>query len=315
MLILNHTVMSKYKWFNKRNAFLLLLMILLSSSGFIINGSLRDDDKQQQLIEQNYKVYSWPIPEYVLFAGNKISLKSYDVKERFDRELLTNVYWQSQTILMLKRANRFFPVIEKVLKNEGLPNDLKYIALIESGLLNVVSPAGAAGFWQFMDKTGKQYGLTINDEVDERYHLERATIAACKYFKEAYRQFNDWSLVAASYNMGIEGLKRQLQNQYVQGYNELYLNTETSRYVFRLLAIKEIAERPENYGFFLAKTHNYDPIPTREVKVTNSILDLAKWAIDEGTNYKNVKLLNPWIRKGNLTIKEGDILTIALPLK
>lgn len=315
MLILNHTVMSKYKWFNKRNALLLLLMILLSSSGFIINGSLRDDDKQQQLIEQNYKVYSWPIPEYVLFAGNKISLKSYDVKERFDRELLTNVYWQSQTILMLKRANRFFPVIEKVLKNEGLPNDLKYIALIESGLLNVVSPAGAAGFWQFMDKTGKQYGLTINDEVDERYHLERATIAACKYFKEAYRQFNDWSLVAASYNMGIEGLKRQLQNQYVQGYNELYLNTETSRYVFRLLAIKEIAERPENYGFFLAKTHNYDPIPTREVKVTNSILDLAKWAIDEGTNYKNVKLLNPWIRKGNLTIKEGDILTIALPLK
>jgi membrane-bound lytic murein transglycosylase D len=315
MLILNHTVMSKYKWFNKRNALLLLLMILLSSSGFIINGALRDDDKQQQLIEQNYKVYSWPIPEYVLFAGNKISLKSYDVKERFDRELLTNVYWQSQTILMLKRANRFFPVIEKVLKNEGLPNDLKYIALIESGLLNVVSPAGAAGFWQFMDKTGKQYGLTINDEVDERYHLERATIAACKYFKEAYRQFNDWSLVAASYNMGIEGLKRQLQNQYVQGYNELYLNTETSRYVFRLLAIKEIAERPENYGFFLAKTHNYDPIPTREVKVTNSILDLAKWAIDEGTNYKNVKLLNPWIRKGNLTIKEGDILTIALPLK
>ncbi len=315
MLILNHTVMSKYKWFNKRNALLLLLMILLSSSGFIINGALRDDDKQQQLIEQNYKVYSWPIPEYVLFAGNKISLKSYDVKERFDRELLTNVYWQSQTILMLKRANRFFPVIEKVLKNEGLPNDLKYIALIESGLLNVVSPAGAAGFWQFMDKTGKQYGLTINDEVDERYHLERATVAACKYFKEAYRQFNDWSLVAASYNMGIEGLKRQLQNQYVQGYNELYLNTETSRYVFRLLAIKEIAERPENYGFFLAKTHNYDPIPTREVKVTNSILDLAKWAIDEGTNYKNVKLLNPWIRKGNLTIKEGDILTIALPLK
>lgn len=315
MLILNHTVMSKYKWFNKRNVFLLLLMILLSSSGFIFNGSLRDDDKQQQLIEQNYKVYSWPIPEYVLFAGNKISLKSYDVKERFDRELLTNVYWQSQTILMLKRANRFFSVIEKVLKNEGLPNDLKYIALIESGLLNVVSPAGAAGFWQFMDKTGKQYGLTINDEVDERYHLERATIAACKYFKEAYRQFNDWSLVAASYNMGIEGLKRQLQNQYVQGYNELYLNTETSRYVFRLLAIKEIAERPENYGFFLAKTHNYDPIPTREVKVTNSILDLAKWAIDEGTNYKNVKLLNPWIRKGNLTIKEGDILTIALPLK
>jgi membrane-bound lytic murein transglycosylase D len=307
--------MSKYKWCNRRNALLLLLMIIASSSGFIINGSLRDDDKQQQLIEQNYKVYSWPIPEYVLFAGNKISLKSYDVKERFDRELLTNVYWQSQTILMLKRANRFFPVIEKVLKNEGLPNDLKYIALIESGLLNVVSPAGAAGFWQFMDKTGKQYGLTINDEVDERYHLERATVAACKYFKEAYRQFNDWSLVAASYNMGIEGLKRQLQNQYVQGYNELYLNTETSRYVFRLLAIKEIAERPENYGFFLAKTHNYDPIPNREVKVTSTILDLAKWAIDEGTNYKNVKLLNAWSRKGNLTLKEGDVLTIALPLK
>lgn len=302
------------KWFNLKNSIWAVLCLLISTSGFIINGTLRDDDKQQQLLEQNYKVYSLPVPEFITFANQKISLKSFDVKERFDRELLTNVYWQSQTILMLKRANRFFPVIEKILKKEGLPDDLKYVALIESGLLNVVSPAGAAGFWQFMDKTGKQYGLQINDEVDERYHLEKATYAACKYFKEAYAQFNDWGLVAASYNMGIEGLKRQLQNQYVQTYYDLFLNTETSRYVFRILAIKEIAERPEHYGFFLAKTHLYDVIPTREIIVNNSILDLAKWSIDQGTNYKNVKLLNPWIRKGNLTIKEGESLQISVPL-
>lgn len=302
------------KWLNFKNIILVIVCLLISVSGFVINGTLRDDDKQQQLLEQNYKVYSLPIPESVTFANQKISLKSFDIKERFDRELLTNVYWQSQTILMLKRANRFFPVIEKILKKEGLPDDLKYVALIESGLLNVVSPAGAAGFWQFMDRTGKQYGLQINDEVDERYHLEKATYAACRYFKEAYQQFNDWGLVAASYNMGIDGLKRQLQNQYVQNYYELFLNTETSRYVFRILAMKEIAEKPEHYGFFLAKTHLYDMIPTRDVVVTGSILDLAKWSIDQGTNYKHVKLLNPWIRKGNLTIKEGESLQISVPL-
>ena len=300
------------KFGNKNTVIILLVGIICFGSGLFIKGSLRYDDKQQQLIEQNIRSYSLPIPESVTFAGQKISLKEFDVRERFDRELLTNVYWQSQTILLLKRANRFFPTIERILKEEGMPDDLKYVALIESGLLNVNSPVGASGFWQFMDKTGKQYGLTINTEVDERYHLEKATYAACKYFKESYAVFNDWGLVAASYNMGIEGLRRQLKNQSGSSYYDLFLNTETSRYVFRILAMKEIAEKPQQYGFYIAKNHLYDPIPTMNLSVNYSIPDLAAWAIQFKTNYKTVKLLNPWLRSNTLTLKEGESVEITL---
>lgn len=300
------------KFWNKNTVIILLVGIICFGSGLFIKGSLRYDDKQQQLIEQNIRSYSLPIPESVTFAGQKISLKEFDVRERFDRELLTNVYWQSQTILLLKRANRFFPTIERILKEQSMPDDLKYVALIESGLLNVNSPVGASGFWQFMDKTGKQYGLTINTEVDERYHLEKATYAACKYFKESYAVFNDWGLVAASYNMGIEGLRRQLKNQSGSSYYDLFLNTETSRYVFRILAMKEIAEKPQQYGFYIAKNHLYDPIPTMNLSVNYSIPDLAAWAIQFKTNYKTVKLLNPWLRSNTLTLKEGESVEITL---
>ena len=300
------------KFWNKNTVIILLVGIICFGSGLFIKGSLRYDDKQQQLIEQNIRSYSLPIPESVTFAGQKISLKEFDVRERFDRELLTNVYWQSQTILLLKRATRFFPTIERILKEQGMPDDLKYVALIESGLMNVNSPVGASGFWQFMDKTGKQYGLTINTEVDERYHLEKATYAACKYFKESYAVFNDWGLVAASYNMGIEGLRRQLKNQSGSSYYDLFLNTETSRYVFRILAMKEIAEKPQQYGFYIAKNHLYDPIPTMNLSVNYSIPDLAAWAIQFKTNYKTVKLLNPWWRSNTLTLKEGESVEITL---
>ena len=300
------------KFWNKNTVIILLVGIICFGSGLFIKGSLRYDDKQQQLIEQNIRSYSLPIPESVTFAGQKISLKEFDVRERFDRELLTNVYWQSQTILLLKRANRFFPTIERILKEQGLPDDLKYVALIESGLMNVNSPVGASGFWQFMDKTGKQYGLTINTEIDERYNLEKATYAACKYFKESYAVFNDWGLVAASYNMGIEGLRRQLKNQSGSSYYDLFLNTETSRYVFRILAMKEIAEKPQQYGFYITKNHLYDPIPTMNLSVNYSIPDLAAWAIQFKTNYKTVKLLNPWLRSNTLTLKEGESVEITL---
>jgi hypothetical protein len=294
----------------------ILLLILLGfvcfGSGFIIRAALTDDDKQQQLFEQNYHVYSLPLPDHMVFANQKINLTEYDVKERFDRELLTNVYWQSQTLLMLKRANRFFPVIERILKEEGIPDDMKYVGLIESGLLNVVSPAGAAGFWQMLDKTGKQYGLTVNEEVDERYHLEKATVAACKYFKEAYTEFNDWSLVAASYNMGIDGVKKQMQNQYGNTYFDLYLNTETSRYLFRILALKEIAEHTQRYGFYIPRSHLYAPIPVKKIQINASIDDLAKWAVEQHTTYKTVKLLNPWLRKNTLTVRSGEMFEVSL---
>lgn len=300
------------KFWNKNITIILIVAAITFCSGLFIYGSLKEDDKQQQLIDQNIKSYSLPIPEYVMFAGKKISLNEFDVHERFDRELLTNVYWQSQTILMLKRANRFFPTIEKILKEQGLPDDLKYVALIESGLMNVVSPAGAAGFWQFMDKTGKQYNLKINEEVDERYHLEKATYAACKYFKESYAIFNDWGLVSASYNMGIAGLKKQLQSQFGSTYFDLYLNTETSRYVFRILAIKEIAEKPQQYGFYLSKNHLYEPVQTIKLSVNYSIPNLASWAYEFKTNYKTIKLLNPWLRSSTLTLKEGESVEILI---
>jgi len=214
---------------------------------------------------------------------------------------------------MLKRANRYFPVIEPILKANGIPNDFKYIALAESGLQHVVSPAGAAGFWQFLDKTGRRYGLEVNEEIDERYHIEKATVAACLYFKDAYNQLGDWSLVAASYNMGIDGVKRQLLNQGMKSYYELYLNTETARYLFRIMAIKEICEKPDKYGFYLLQEDKYAPLQTIKVKVDLGINNLALWAKSNYVNYKLLKLLNPWLRKPALNVAPGKVYYIDLP--
>ncbi len=300
-------------FFSRKYLFIFLALVSFGTV-FFIYATLTDDDKQRADFEQKYHVFSLPIPDAVDFAGEKISLKDYDNKERFDRELLTNVYWQSQTLLLLKRANRYFPTIEKILAEQGIPADMKYVAMIESGFLNVASPAGAAGFWQFLDKTAKQYGLIINEEVDQRYHLEKATLAACAYFKESYAEFKDWSLVSASYNMGIDGLRKQMQNQYGNNYFDLHLNAETSRYMFRVLAMKEIAEHPVRYGFYLSQSHLYNHIPTQKISIESSIVDLAKWSIDKGTNYKKMKLLNPWLKKNTLTLKEGETFEISLPL-
>lgn len=287
---------------------LLLLVALVS-----LNASHTEDDKMQEEFEQYYKIYTLNIPDNLWFAGEAVPMNDFEVKERYDRELLTNVYWQSQTLLMLKRANRFFPTISAVLRQYSIPDDFKYLAVAESGLQNVSSPAGAIGYWQMLDKTGKMYGLEITEEVDERYHLEKSTEAACKYFKEAFREFNNWALVAASYNMGIDGVRKQLQSQSVNNYYDLYLNTETSRYVLRMLAFKEIMEHPNLFGFHFTRKHLYDPIATIKVKVTKSIPDLARFALDNGANYKLLKVLNPWLRKPSLTVAEGKTYYISLP--
>ncbi|MEI6506856.1 MAG: transglycosylase SLT domain-containing protein [Bacteroidota bacterium] len=298
---------------NARYKFYLVTLLLAGIAGFFIRATLTEDDKQQKEFENYYRIYALSIPDNLSFAGEKVPLSDFDVKERYDRELLTNVYWQSQTLLMLKRTNRFFPTIEIILAENKIPEDYKYLALAESGLQNVVSPAGAAGFWQMLDKTAKNYGLEITDEVDERYHLEKSTEAACKYFKEAYGVFNDWALVAASYNMGIDGVKRQLQSQGVNNYYDLYLNTETSRYVLRAIALKEVMGHPTKFGFNFNRKQLYDFIPTIKVKVTSTIPDLAKYALDNGANYKLLKLLNPWLRKPTLTITDGKVYYISLP--
>ena len=298
---------------NTKYRFYILLTFTLILCGVFIHATLTEEDKQQREFETYYKIYSLAAPNKLVFAGEAVPLLDFDVQERYDREILTNVYWQSQTLLMIKRAYKYFPMIEPILAQNGIPDDMKYLVLAESGLQNVVSPAGASGYWQILEGTAKNYGLEISAEVDERYHIEKSTQAACLYFKEAYKVFNSWSLVAASYNMGIDGVRKQLQQQGVSNYYDLLLNTETSRYVFRTLAIKEIMERPSNYGFNVINKHKYQHIPTVKVKVTRSIADLTKYSLDNGCNYKLLKVLNPWIKSKSLTVAPGKIYFIALP--
>jgi hypothetical protein len=250
---------------------------------------------------ENYHVFALDIPKNMNFAGEKVPVNDFDVRERLDRELSINVYWQSQTMLMMKRANRWFPIIEPILKKYNVPDDFKFIALTESGLTNVVSPSGAVGFWQFIESTGKLYDLTIDKEVDERYDVEKSTAAACKYFLEAYQKLGNWTLVAASYNMGVNGVVGQLQKQRVHTYYDLLLNDETFRYVARLLAIKEIVESPMKYGFHIRKSDLYPPLPTHVITVDSTITNLVDLAEQNKTTYKMLKLLNPWLRQTSLT--------------
>lgn len=299
--------------FTAKLRFYFLIGLIACIGVLFIQATLTDEDKQQKEFETYYKVYSVAIPERFVFAGEQVPFSDFDVQERYDREILTNVYWQSQTLLMLKRAHKFFPTIEPILAKNGIPDDMKYLVLAESGLQNLVSPAGAAGYWQMLDATAKNYGLEISTEVDERYHIEKSTEAACKYFKEAYAVFNSWALVAASYNMGIEGVRKQLQQQGVSNYYDLFLNTETSRYVFRSIAIKAIVENPKSFGFNLLPAHAYKPIKTVKVKVNQPIADLTKYSLNNNCNYKLLKLLNPWLRNKSLNVQPGKVYHIELP--
>ncbi|MCH7414599.1 lytic transglycosylase domain-containing protein [Belliella sp. R4-6] len=253
------------------------------------------------------------IPKAISFAGEEVPLEIDDVKERFEREIYVNAYWQSNMILLMKRSGKYIPTIEKILKEQNIPDDFKYLAMAESGLLNVVSPAGARGFWQFMPATAKEYNLEVSNDVDERYHLEKATVAACKYLKSAYARFGSWTSVAASYNMGISGLSKRKSEQKQVNYYDLLLNDETSRYIFRLLAFKEIFENPDKYGFKL-KEEDYYTLPiSRELVVKQDIDDLATWAIKHNSSYKILKIQNPWLRTNKLKIPKGKEYVIKLP--
>lgn len=277
-----------------------------------LNATLNDREIRWKEFNEGYSVFAIDLPENATFAGEKVPLQMADVRERFDRELLVNTYWQSQTLLFLKRKERWFPVIEAILKENNIPDDFKYLALAESGLTNAVSPSGAVGYWQFLEGTGGQYGLEINSDVDERYHVEKATRAACVYFKNGYAIFNSWSLVAASYNMGMDGLKKQIGKQLVTNYFDLLLSEETSRYVFRILALKEICNQPLKYGFHLRKRDFYEPYSYRSVTIDTAITDLAVFAKSQGINYKELKLLNPWLRSNTLMNKSGKQYKILI---
>lgn len=260
----------------------------------------------------SYKVYTFDVPKDLKFAGERVPLEQPDVLERFEREIYVNTYWNSNTILTIKRAGIWLPQMEKILEKNGVPTDFKYLAVIESGLLNVVSPARATGFWQILPKTGEELGLEINDEIDQRYDPIASTEAACKYLLSAYERFGSWTDVAASYNMGRTGLLRRMDEQKVDSYYDLLLNEETSRYVFRILAMKEIFEKPKTYGYEINGI--YQPIELREVEVTQSIKDLAVFAQEQGINYKILKLYNPWLRKPQLTVRKGKSYTIHIPV-
>jgi hypothetical protein len=254
-------------------------------------------------------------PVNVDFAGEKTPLNISDVRERFERELLVNANLDASTLLIIKRANRSFPIMEPILAKYGVPDDFKYLAVIESGLVNVVSPAGAKGVWQFMPETAKEKGMEISESVDERYHLEKATEAACKYLIEAKAKFGNWTLAAASYNGGMTGVNKQIEIQKVTNYYDLLLNDETSRYVFRILALKEIMKNPAKYGFTFTNQELYENIPTRKLEIDSSITDLASFALAQGINYKILKIHNPWLRDKKLVNTTKKKYIIEIPTK
>ena len=280
-----------------------------------MNKGLMEDSiaEYQDYINQHYQVFAMPLPKNLTFAGENVPLDDLFVREKLDREILVNTYWHSNSFLFQKRANRWFPIIEKILAKNNMPDDFKYLALIESGLDNVRSPAGAAGFWQFMKATGSGYDLEINDYVDERYNLEKSTKAACKYLKIAYKQFGSWSLAAASYNMGKGGLNNQLTKQEVDTYYDLYLNKETSRYVYRILAAKLILSNSENFGFNIRQSELYHPYRTYDITVDSSISSLPQFAKSKGTNYATLRALNPWIRSFELPNYNNKTYTFKFP--
>ena len=296
---------------------LLTMALLLGAIGVHLSTystiDTNSDLDHQRHFNDSYKVFSLTLPNELSFCEMPVPMERLDVRERLDRELLVNTYWQSNTLLVHKRANRWFPLISAVLAREGVPDDMKYIAVIESGFANVVSPAGAAGPWQFMKATAISYGLEVNDQVDERYHMEKSTAAAARYLKDAYATHKDWALAAASYNLGQGGVSKQLNRQQSQHYFDLQLPEETSRYVFRILAMKEIMRDPERYGFHLRKRDLYEPYRTRSVEVTTSVADLTAFALSEGTDYRTLKLLNPWLRDSKLSVPEGRSYSILLP--
>jgi membrane-bound lytic murein transglycosylase D len=253
------------------------------------------------------------LPSSLAFADEDVPLQIADVRERLDRELQINSYLHSSTLFIMKRAGRWLPAMEKILKENNIPEDFKYLPLIESALLNAVSPAEAVGFWQIVKSAGKFYGLEINAEVDERYDPIKSTHAACRYLQDAHRKFGNWTLAAASYNRGMNGLQKAIDNQKVKSYYELFLNEETSRYLFRLLAMKEIMENPAKYGFELADEELYQPEPVRYVEVNQTIKSWVDFSLKHGTNYKTLKRLNPWLRDEKLKVKPGKTYRIALP--
>jgi membrane-bound lytic murein transglycosylase D len=310
-----HIFLQKIKQFKRyfiAFAAVLLFLSIIKLFVYSFSDSISDAN-YEDYFNASYKVFSIRIPKNLNFAGEKTPIRDFSVREAMERELVINTYWQSQTLLLHKRANRWFPVIEPILKKNNIPDDFKYIPLIESQLTNAVSSQGATGFWQLVEPTAKEYELEITEDIDERYNVIKSTEAACKYFKEAYKQFNNWTLVAASYNLGMTGVQSQLNRQKASSYYDILLTEETARYVYRILAMKEIISRPKVYGFILRKKDLYPVIPTKKLIIDSTIHNLADFALKEGINYKYLKLFNPWLRTNILSNPSKKKYILELP--
>ncbi|MEZ4802475.1 MAG: lytic transglycosylase domain-containing protein [Gelidibacter sp.] len=297
----------------------LAIIGLISLSGlfiFAVQKAPSDETvASEEKLVNDYNVYAIQMPEKLDFAGEEVPLTDPDVYERMDRELLVNTYWQSNGLLMFKRAKKYFPIIEPILKKNGIPDDFKYLAVIESGLSNVVSPAGARGVWQIMPSTAKENGLEVNDNVDERYHLAKSTEIACKYLLKSKQTLGSWTLAAAAYNAGNAGIGNRLKEQDVKNYYDLLLGEETGRYIFRIIALKEILNHPKTYGFNFNQSDLYSNIPTYEVKVDTEVTDFTAFAKQYGINYKILKIHNPWLREDHLNNKIKKQYIIDIPEK
>ena len=299
---------------NKPLRIISLLSIIVITLLFF-NGINKDQVSSVVNTHKNYKIKALKLPSNLNLAGERVPVEIPDVRERMERELLVNTYWQSNGLLLLKRANRYFPILEPLLKKYGLPDDFKFLALAESGFTDETSTVGAAGMWHFMKKTGKEYGLEINKNVDERYNIEKSTKVAAEYLRSSFERFNSWTLAAAAYNAGNYGVARRLKAQDVTNYYDAKLADETERYIFRILALKEIISNPKKYGFVFEKEDLYTLEKTRTVKVDTAITNITAFAKRFGMNYKEFKIHNPWLREHHLNNKSTKVYEIKIPLK
>ncbi len=277
-----------------------------------MNATPQEVDKN---VASAYTISAIDIPQDLNFAGEPVPQEDPEIMERVDREFLVNTYWQSNALLLMKRAHKYFPIIEPILAKNGIPDDFKYLAVAESGLQNVVSYAGATGFWQIMKGTGREYGLEINDNVDERYHLEKSTEVACQYLKKWKDKYGSWTLTAASYNAGPGAINKFMGIQQVDDYYDLLLGDETGRYVFRIMAIKEILSNPEKYGFEINTKDMYSSVPTFKVEVAEPVFSFADFAQQYEINYKILKRHNPWLREPHLNNASRKKYVIEIPNK
>ncbi len=304
----------KYLLFGSIIALIAVVLVLLSISSPESQNTPTEKDFRESF-NTKYQLLSPPIPDSLTFCGEIVPIDRQDIREAFDRELLVNLYWQSNLLLYFKRAYRYFPVIEPILEQNGIPEDFKYLAVIESGLINVVSPSKAVGYWQFMKETGINFGLEITNDVDKRYDIVESTEAACKYLKQSKSKQGSWTAAAAAYNMGDGGFQKAKNKQEAKEYWDLLLNEETARYVFRILAVKTLMQNPQQYGIFLRYADLYPPLKTITIKVDSTISNLTDFAIQQGITYKELKTLNPWLRSDKLENKLHHTYYIALPDK